>query len=297
LLIDAFRSLTPAFRKADLVYLQGWGEPFTHPRFFEMLELAKKAGCRVGTTTNGTLLKRDLIEKLIAEGLDVIGFSLAGIDEKNDAIRKGTHIKTVLNCIEEIQRAKLGYGSDTPAVHIAYMLLKSGLDDLDRLPGFFENLGADQAVVSSLSFVADPAMESESRLASSRDDYLELKRRLLQVRHEALSRGVDVHFHLISPVIANFACSENVPRAAVIGSDGSASPCVMKQLPVKGKNYHYIRGQKHPQQNLSFGNIRQEPLCTIWHREEYRQFIKKIKKNLAPLACQNCWKGNIDNLL
>ena len=103
--IDAFRNLKPAFRKTELVYLQGWGDPFTHPRFFEMLQLAKRAGCRVGTTTNGTLLNRQLIEKLVAEDLDVIGFSLAGIDEKNDEIRKGTPIKSVLSSIEELHRA------------------------------------------------------------------------------------------------------------------------------------------------------------------------------------------------
>jgi hypothetical protein len=32
----------------------------------------------------------------------------------------------------------------------------------------------------------------------------------------------------------NFACSENIPRAVVIGSDGSVSPSVMKQMHVKG---------------------------------------------------------------
>ena len=164
--IDAFRNLIPAFRKTELVYLQGWGEPFTHPQFFEMLKLAKRAGCKVGTTTNGTLLNRHLIEKLVIEDLDVIGFSLAGIDEKNDTIRKGTHIDTVLNCMEEIHRAKQKYGSDTPAIHIAYMLLRSGLDELERLPGFLSQTGADQTVVSSLSFVASPEMESESILIS-----------------------------------------------------------------------------------------------------------------------------------
>jgi MoaA/NifB/PqqE/SkfB family radical SAM enzyme len=285
----------PAFRKTSLVYLKGWGEPFTHPQFFEMLKLAKKAGCSVGTTTNGTLLNRQLIEKLIAGDLDIIGFSLAGMDKKNDAIRKGTHIKTVLNCVEEIYRAKQKYGSDTPVVHIAFMLLNSGLDDLDRLPRFFENLGIDQAVVSSLSFVANPAMEAEARLASGEEDYFELKRRLLHVRFESASRGVDVHFHLVSPLKTNFACSENVPRAVVVGSDGSISPCVMKQIPVKGKNHHYVRGQKHIHQNLAFGNILQERLNTIWNREEYRKFIQKIHVTETPAACQNCLKSHIEN--
>ena len=67
-----------------------------------MLRIAKKAGCMVGTKTNGTILGREYIEKLVNEGMDIIGFSLAGVDEKNDSIRKGTYIKKVLHCIDRI---------------------------------------------------------------------------------------------------------------------------------------------------------------------------------------------------
>ena len=65
--LQLFEKLIPAFAKTRLVYLQGWGEPFTHPHFFDMLRIAKKAGCMVGTTTNGTLLNTEIIERLVAE--------------------------------------------------------------------------------------------------------------------------------------------------------------------------------------------------------------------------------------
>ena len=51
-------------------------------------------------------------------------------------------------------------------MEIAYMLLHSGLDELEKLPEFLSHTGADQTVVSSLSFVASPAIESESILIS-----------------------------------------------------------------------------------------------------------------------------------
>jgi sulfatase maturation enzyme AslB (radical SAM superfamily) len=116
--------------------------------------LPRMLGCKVGTTSNGTLLNRDIIARLINEGLGIIGFSLVGVDEKNDRIRQGTRTKTVLACMEEIHRAKQRYGSDTPAIHIAYMLLRSGLDELEKIPKFLSHTGADQTVISSLSFVA-----------------------------------------------------------------------------------------------------------------------------------------------
>jgi MoaA/NifB/PqqE/SkfB family radical SAM enzyme len=295
--LETYRQLIPAFRETNLVYLQGWGEPFLHPQFFEMLQIAKKAGCRVGTTTNGSLLNRESIEKIISDGLDVIGFSLAGVNKKNDKIRKGTHIKKVLLCMEEIQRAKDRNKVDNPQIHIAYMLLRSGLGDIEKLPDFLANTGAAQTVVSSLSYVVSPEMETESKLASSEKEYSELKVRLLEVRKEAVKRGMDLHFHMVSPTPKKFCCSENIPKAVVVGSDGSLSPCVMKQIPINGNNSYYINGQAHLQQNLSFGNIRKESLNTICHCSEYRRFVREICDGKGPVVCQNCLKKQIENYI
>ena len=114
------------------------------------------------------------------------------------------------------------------SIYIAYMLLRSGLDELEKLPGFLGDAGADQTVVSSLSFVVNPAMESESNLSAGEKEYSELKQRLIQIGNESANKGAEVHFHIFSPVQNQFSCSENIPRAVVVGSDGRRSFCVMK---------------------------------------------------------------------
>jgi hypothetical protein len=189
------------------------------------------------------------------------------------------------------------YGAVNPEIHIAYMLLRSGLDDLENLPEFLGNTGAAQTVVSSLSHVVSPEMERESVLVSGEEEYFELKERLRGVRSEAANKGVDVHFHIVSPMQKSFSCSENIPKAVVVGSDASLSPCVMKQIPVRGANYYLINGQKHLQQNLSFGNIQQDTLKSIWHHKEYQQFIRDFRNGKGPAVCQNCLKKQIVNLL
>jgi len=240
--MEAFKNLVPAFAKTRLVYLQGWGEPFTHPHFFDMLRIAKKAGCMVGTTTNGTFINHKLIEKLVNEGLDIIGFSLAGVDEKNDLIRKGTHIKKIIECIDQINRIKNKFGTDNPKIHLAYMLLRAGLNDLEKIPAFLGNTGASETVINSLSLVVNPPMEAESILASDKNEYLELKHRLIEVRDSSANQGAKVHFHIVSPNLEQLYCSENISQAIVVGSDGNISPCVMTQIPAKGENFYYFRG-------------------------------------------------------
>lgn len=267
-----------------------------HPKFFEMLQIAKEAGCVVGTTTNGTLLGRELIEKLVLQGLDIIGFSLAGVNKKNDKIRRGTQIKKVLKCMEQIHSAKEKYGADNPQIHIAYMLLRSGLEDLEKLPKFLGNTGAAQTVVSSLSFIVSPEMEMESILTGGAAEYSDLKDRLLGIRSEAANEGTKIHFHIVSPTKTKFSCSENIPHAVVVGSDGNLSPCVMKQVPVQGENFYYVNGHKNLQQNLSFGNIQKESLRTIWHHRDCRQFIREFNNGIPPQFCGNCLKKHIENL-
>ena len=294
--VEVFKGLIPAFKKTKLVYLQGWGEPFTHPLFFDMLQLAKKAGCMVGTTTNGTLIDQKSIDRMVNERLDIIGFSLAGVDEKNDSIRKGTHIKKVLDCMEKINAAKSKYGVDYPEIHVAYMLLRSGLNDLEKLSAFLGNSGADETVISSLSLVVSPAMDPESVLASGEDGYVALRRRLLEAKEASEKQGAAVYFHIVSPLLEESKCSENISRAIVVGSDGSISSCVMTQIPVVGENFYYFKGQMQRLQKLTFGNLYYDWLNDVWHRKVYRKFIRTGLRGGIPNVCQNCYKRYIDKL-
>jgi MoaA/NifB/PqqE/SkfB family radical SAM enzyme len=294
--IEVFNKLIPAFAKTKLIHLQGWGEPFLHPDFFTMLKTAKKAGCLVGTTTNATVLDEDTIDRLVAEGLDVIGFSLAGIDEKNDMIRRGTSIKKTLACIEAFQQAKSRYGTATPKIHVAYMLLHSGLPDLEKVPQFLADCGVDQTVISSLTLTVSPFMDEESRLLQAAEDFIQLKQRLLEVKSAARKRGSDVHFHMVAPQLSDFNCSENVARAIVVSSDGRIAPCVFTCMPVQGENFYYFKGQKKIQQNLSYGSIRTEDLNIIWHRKAYREFIRLHDHGRTPAVCRYCYKGSVEDL-
>ena len=288
--VELLNNLIPAFGKTKLVYLQGWGEPFTHPHFMEFLCIAKKAGCMVGTTTNGTLLDSEKISELIDECIDIIGFSLAGVDEKNDSIRKGTNIKKVLKCIDEIHRIKDSKSVDNPKIHIAYMLLRSGLDDLEKLPAFSENNGISQTVISSLSLPVNPAMDKESLTVSEDEEYHELITRFHRIKKDAERRGTEIYFNIVSPFAEESFCSENIGQALVIGSDGCVSPCVFGCIPVKGDNIYYFEGRKRKIEKILFGNIVEQPLNIIWNKKEYKSFRGGMAGGGMGYMCKNCMK-------
>jgi radical SAM protein with 4Fe4S-binding SPASM domain len=287
--LATFRKLLPALTGVKLVYLQGWGEPFLNPDFFEMLKLAKNAGCMVGTSTNGMLLDDKMIKRLVKLGLDVIAFSLAGIDENNDIVRKGTQIKTVINAIKSINREKKKAGARLPAINIAYMLLRSRIKDLPKMPLLFKGLGIDQIVISTLDFIPDKELASESWLPRSAIEFEQLRSLLNRTVEIGKSDGLDIHYNIYNPSGRRAICTENVQKSVYISADGDISPCVFTNLPISG-SAHRLDKIYPPYHRLTFGNIETHGLAHIWRQKNYTKFRKSFDSDKLAPPCQKCPK-------
>ncbi|MEW6659459.1 MAG: radical SAM protein [Thermodesulfobacteriota bacterium] len=286
--LETFKRLLPAFSQTGLVYLQGWGEPLLNPDFFAMAALAKTAGCRVGTTTNGMLLDIPRMERLVAMEVEVVALSLAGTDEKNDQLRSGTSLEQVLAALKSFKEVKERYGRLKPEIHLAYMLLRSGWPDLGRLPRLLEGLGVSQVVVSTLDFVAHRDLAGEAIRPRDRAEYMEMEARLQAVAAEGEVRGVKIHYDLPEPDSRPRTCPENPTRGLVVAADGGVSPCVFANLP-PGATF-FAAGQELPYQPLSFGNINELPLEFVWNSKAYAAFRSAFKKVGIPTSCRHCLK-------
>jgi MoaA/NifB/PqqE/SkfB family radical SAM enzyme len=167
---------------------------------------------------------------------------------------------------------------------------------MSKIPVFSENAGISQTVISSLSLLVSPAMEKESALASDDEEYRELLDRFHEIEKDAERRDTKISFHIVSPLMEESYCSENVGRALVVGSDGSVSPCVMGQIPVEGHNFCYFGGNRQTIEKLVFGNIADEELNTIWNKKEYKNFIRTLARGGTFPFCRNCLKRFILDL-
>ncbi len=196
--MDVFSRLARAFPRSEMVHLQGWGEPLLHPDFFEMARIAKKASCKVGTTTNGSLCTAEVCERLVEVGFDTVAFSLAGTDQRQDQVRRGTGIESVLRAVELLDRTKTRRGSRIPAVHIAYLALRSRLHDVAELPRLLEGLGVNQVVISTLDLVLHRDLESETLAPEGPEEEAYLVSVLEHAAAEGKKRGVDIHYRLAS---------------------------------------------------------------------------------------------------
>lgn len=303
-----FRRLLPIFKKTRLIHLQGWGDPFTHPQFFDFARLAKQAGCQVGTTSNGMLLTEQMCEQLIEENIDTIGFSLAGTGPENDHYRRGTRLEKVLSVIEHIHRVKQRTGADRPHVHVAYMLLKSGRATVGRLPEVLRGRGIDQVVISVLDAVGSPALAQETISPEDHQDKEVLRQQLEVVVEDGRKAGLAIHYRLpaspknqegIQPHLEDTSlcactapqtCNENVLRAAFIGVTGEVSPCVFVNLPLTAPPLSSPESLARPYRPLVFGTIATTRFEKIWHARQYASFRKSHHTGAFPPECGTCTK-------
>lgn len=289
--LKMFQRLLPTLRKTSLAYLQGWGEPFLHPDFSAMVHLAKQAGCSVGVTSNGMLLTEERIRRVTEAGLDILAFSLAGTTPAvNDATRVGTSLEKVLEKIGMVQKIKAQLRSSTPAVHIAYMLLRSGLQDLEGLPRLMAEHGVGQAVVSVLDF--EPSLEWSEEVLTMRthQERHALENLFSKVREQGARLGSTIHVPRSGPKKKDDpVCLENALRSMFVSADGQVSPCVYANVPVDRVEYAQ-QGLIMPYHQVTFGNISENILPRIWHNPEYVQFRKQLAQGDPPTICRNCAK-------
>ena len=301
--LETFKKLVPAFSETRHVHLQGWGEPFLHPDFFEMVAIAKGVGCRVGTTTNGMLLNMEKIEKVVESKIDIIAFSLAGTGEENDRIRKGTRLAKVLEAMRTLNEEKERQGVETPAIHVAYMLFQSGIGNLRNLPHLLEGCGVSDVVISFLDFIPCEGLQSEVIATATKAEHEELRSCLEEVKEEGRLHHLHFHHPLESMEERKdectknvhgctenvHGCTENVQRAVCIASDGSVSPCVYTNMQVPGACY-MPQGEKRQYERMVFGNIQEKSLRKIWQERGYAAFRNSFQKGELSSHCVRCPK-------
>ena len=106
--------------KIKVLKLSLYGEPLVNPAFCEMLRLAREADIaeRIETTTNASLLHRNIAEKLVEYQLDYIRVSIyASTQERHRQITDSTmKIERIHENLRVLQEIKKASGSERPFV-------------------------------------------------------------------------------------------------------------------------------------------------------------------------------------
>ena len=101
---NKFVTVVNKLRERENITLTGWGEPFLHPRIFDMIAYCKKRGHQVMITSNGLFSKEGILEKILGSEIDELTFSIDGIE--NNDVADGHTSNKVYDDIEKVVRLR-----------------------------------------------------------------------------------------------------------------------------------------------------------------------------------------------
>jgi MoaA/NifB/PqqE/SkfB family radical SAM enzyme len=296
-----FERLQPSFVLADMIYLQGWGEPLLHPHFWDIVRVVKSSGAKVGFTTNATPLVDKHINQLFEQQVDIMGVSLAGVTPKtHEQFRHGCDFARLEQALRKIKQQKHERKLEGPSVHLAFMVLRSNWQEIAQLPALAEKWGASQVVISHLSLIGTEAMQEESILLHPQL-WPEVNTTFERAKEAAAKQGILLHYHhphLDEPCAI---CTENVLHTCFISYRGDVSPCVMTNISLQpgASAQFWFQQQAYPVKNYLFGNINERPLPEIWNNAKASEFRAAFRERIVlehpgtyrlPAPCRRCYK-------
>ena len=141
---DLFKKIIERLNEVRLITLTGWGEPFMHPRIFDMIKMCKEKGFQVQLTTNGVFPSESIAEKIVNSGLDSISFS---IDTLNGNSKFGHKNNEAQNNIIKLLK---GRNSRKPKITIQSTIQNDGEDEIFGLIRWSASVGIDRVNLGRL---------------------------------------------------------------------------------------------------------------------------------------------------
>jgi MoaA/NifB/PqqE/SkfB family radical SAM enzyme len=173
-------------------------------------------------------------------------------------------------------------------VNVAYLLFRSHLPDIGKIVPMLTEIGIQHVIISTLDFIPDKDLQKECLVPRNVSEYQELKSLLDQLVGNGERAGLSIHYRLVSPAKGNRICMENAERALFVSADGAVSPCVFANIPASGA-FHVAGGYESVYRRLTFGNVVDESIPTIWQSQRYTAFRDSFDSTLHAL-CERCPK-------
>lgn len=235
------------------LYFQG--EPFMHPEFFKLVQIAKKAKLLASTSTNAHFLSYSQSIKTVASGLDTIIISFDGTtQEVYEKYRVGGNIDAVIKSVENLVRAKLELKSKTPVIVAQFLAFNYNEHQINEFKQLAFNKGVNKVEVKTAQIYQ---VDKKVNMLPSNSN---LSRYKIQIDGSVKLKGV----------VRN-RCWKHW-SSAVITWDGRVAPCCFD------KDAKY-----------TFGNAIKKDFGEIWSNSEYNVFRQRVLLNKDKIdICSNC---------
>lgn len=126
------------------VSLHNWGEPLLNKDIFDIIRLTTDRGIATNMSSNLSLEKENLGERLVRSGLEYLIVSLDGVTQETyEQYRVRGKLDLVMANIREIVAAKRRLGSRTPVIEWQFIVFKHNEHEMEAARTLAPQLGVD----------------------------------------------------------------------------------------------------------------------------------------------------------
>ncbi len=276
---ETFERLLPLLPYVESLDLTGvWGEAFMHPDLYiRMLKAIKALGSDVYTISNGTLITDDLARQLVESDLNKLTISLDAATAATYAgIRPPGRFEDVLKGLASIRDWKRKLGSNQPRLDLAFVGMRSNIEEFPRLVEMAPGLGVSQICLQAMGEY--PGLENESVAAHDKAlgrRMYEEGLRIAQANGTTLVLQPPDQFEEDRQernVLADYSghrkqCTD-LWNKALVAATGDILPCCASPV--------------------SMGNLRDASFETIWRGKAFNSLRRQFLGGTIPDMCKQC---------
>ncbi len=140
-----------------VIQLQQYNEPFTDKDIFKRISYIRGKNIEVYFYSNGTLLDRNIREKILINPPNLIRFSIDGIEKESyEKIRVGANFKRVVSNVIKLFKERNELGLKEPRIEVCSLLLDNNKNQSKQYLNFWKDK-CDNAAV----YPADSRMDED----------------------------------------------------------------------------------------------------------------------------------------
>ncbi|MEL1136255.1 putative heme d1 biosynthesis radical SAM protein NirJ1 [Desulfitobacterium sp. THU1] len=268
------------------VLLFSGGEPLIRPDFFELAEYAAAKGIRPTLSTNGTLITREVAQRIKNIGVGYVGISLDGLREVNDQFRGKVGafqaaMEGIQNCVAVGQR-----------VGLRFTINSHNFNELDKIFDFIEEENINRVCFYHLVYSGrgNQMIKEDVSPEQSRQAMETIVRRTIDFEERGLKKEI---------LTVDNHCDGVYLYLRTLQKDPVKAQEVKELISMNGGNRSGIAfaevdplGYVHPDQftqHITFGNVRERKFGDIWTDLSHPILAGlKDRKPLLKGRCSKC---------
>lgn len=258
------------------------GEPLLRKDLAELISFSCKNGLVVGLTTNGTLLREEVLSALIKNGLRSIAISMDGLNGEYERVRG------VAESFRKVEEAAFLIGKMRKEgkieAYINFTLMNNNIKELKKVKLFADQNELPLAIclLDKNSFLFDLEQNRTRLWISKKEDFDDLRDALTFLKSEKIKnpKSLIINFPGIDFIGAYFKNSRQ-----------KGIPCISSQDRIIIDAYGNLLGGCMSLGN--FGNLKLKGLRELSKDKRY----KLAKRNMFYKNCPGCSCGYLFNIM